>query len=92
VRRPRWQLHAFILRQIREGRIDLRFIAIPAALCAYTFHAYIHSIPTAGHDLVLVSAAVAAGVILGVLGGVAKHVRGAAGHAYARAGVVAAGL
>jgi hypothetical protein len=81
-----------VLRQIREGRIDLRFIAIPAALCAYTFHTYIHSIPTAGHDLALIIAAVGVGSTLGVLGGVATHVRGGDGHGYARAGAVAAGL
>ena len=81
-----------VLRQLHEGRIDLKFIAIPLALCAYTFHSYVHTLPTAGHDLVLIAAATAAGVTLGVLGGFTTHVRAENGQAYARAGFVAAGL
>ena len=81
-----------VLRQVREGRIDLRFIAIPLALCAYTFHSYVHSLPTAGNDLVLIAVAAAVGVTLGVLGGFATHVRAENGQAFARAGIVAAGL
>lgn len=81
-----------VLRQVREGRIDKRFIAIPLALCAYTFHSYVHSLPTAGNDLVLIGVAGAVGATLGVLGGFATHVRGENGQAFARAGFVAAGL
>ncbi len=81
-----------VVRQIRESRIDLRFVAIPLALCAYTFHTYVVSVPLVGNNLELIVAAGVLGAVLGVLGGFATHVRAADGQAFARAGVVAAGL
>ena len=81
-----------VLRQIREERLTLRFIAIPLGIVAYTAHSYLHSIPTAGHDLALVIGAVLAGVTLGVIGGLVTRVRAADGTAYVRAGWAAASL
>ncbi len=81
-----------VLRQIREARIDRRFVLIPAGLVAYTDSTYLHAIPTMGHDLVLIGACLAVGTMLGVAGGLATHVRIADGQGHARAGVVAASL
>lgn len=54
---------------------------------------YVHSIPTAGNDLVLVGLLAAIGLTLGVLCGFATHVRvGVDGVALARVGWLAGGL
>ena len=43
-----------VVRQARERELDLRSIVVPALLLAFVGHTYIHSIPSAGNDLVLV--------------------------------------
>jgi len=82
-----------VLRQARERELDLRSFIIPLALVAYVGQLYIHSIPTAGSDLVLIAAFGALGLALGVAGGFATHVRaGENGLAVARVGWIAGGL
>ncbi|WP_375497997.1 hypothetical protein [uncultured Jatrophihabitans sp.] len=81
-----------VLRQVREARIDRQFVLIPAAIVAFTASKYLHAIPTAGNDLVLITICVAVGTALGVAGGLTTHVRVVEGQGYARAGVVAATL
>jgi hypothetical protein len=54
---------------------------------------YVHTLPTAGNDLVLIVLLAALGLALGVLGGFATHVRaGDNGAALARVGWIAGGL
>jgi hypothetical protein len=53
---------------------------------------YLHSLPTAGNDLVLIALLAAAGLALGVAGGLATHVRLGDGVALARVGWIAGGL
>jgi hypothetical protein len=54
---------------------------------------YVHSIPTAGNDLVLVALLAGVGLTLGVLCGSSTHVRaGSEGVALARVGWLAGGL
>lgn len=54
---------------------------------------FLHTIPTAGNDLVLIVGLAAGGALLGTLCGLATHVRrGDDGLALARAGWIAAGL
>src|SRR5579862_2750496 len=82
-----------VVRQARERELDLRSFLIPLAVVAYVIHIYVHSIPTAGNDLVLIGALGAVGLALGVASGLATHVRaGENGLAVARVGWLAGGL
>ena len=82
-----------VLRQARERRLDLRGLVGPLAAVFFVGQLYIHSLPTSGNDLVLVAALASVGLTLGVLCGLATHVRaGSGGTAVARVGWVAAGL
>ena len=79
-----------VLRQARERRLDLRSAVVPLVVVAYVAHLYVHSIPTSGNDLVLVSLLACVGLALGVISGFATHVRlGDDGTALARVGWVA---
>jgi hypothetical protein len=82
-----------VLRQARERRLDLRSFVGPLLVVLFVAQTYVHSIPTAGNDLVLVATLAGVGLALGVLCGVATHVRaGADGVALARVGWVAGAL
>ena len=60
-----------VLRQARERKVDVRSFLLPMAVVLYVGHIYVHSIPTAGNDLVLVGLLALVGLALGVLGGFA---------------------
>jgi hypothetical protein len=82
-----------VLRQARERKVDVRSFLLPMAVVLYVGHIYVHSIPTAGNDLVLVGLLAVVGLALGVLGGFATRVRvGADGDALARVGWIAGAL
>ena len=82
-----------VLRQARERQLDVRGLVVPLVVVLYVAHLYVHSIPTAGNDLGLVALLAGAGLMLGVLGGFATHVRaGGDGVALARVGWLAGGL
>ncbi len=81
-----------VLRQIRESRIDLIFLVVPLAITGFVAHKYLSPIPTGGNDLLLIIAFAAVGAVLGVAGGLTTRVRIAQGHAFVRAGFVAASL
>jgi hypothetical protein len=82
-----------VLRQAREQELDRRSVVLPLAIVAYVAHLYIHTIPTAGNDLVLVAALGLLGLALGVAGGLTTHVRpGDNGLALARVGWTAGAL
>jgi hypothetical protein len=79
-----------VARQARERDLDLRSAIIPLVLVAFVAHLYIHSIPTAGNDLVLIGLLTTVGLTLGVISGLATHVRaGEHGVAVARVGWLA---
>jgi hypothetical protein len=83
----------FVLRQARERRVDLAALLVPLVVVSFVVRNYVHSIPTAGNDLVLVGALVCVGLALGVAGGLATQVRRAAdGQVLARVGWIAGGL
>ena len=63
-----------ILRQTRARELSLRSMLIPLLVVFVVVKSYVHSIPTAGNDLVLVGALAAVGLTLGVLGGIATAV------------------
>ncbi|HVC88938.1 MAG TPA: hypothetical protein VNC40_16145 [Gaiellaceae bacterium] len=82
-----------VLRQARERQVDLRSLLGPLAAVFFVAQRYLHSLPTSGNDLVLVTSLASLGLTLGVLCGLATHVRaGSNGAAFARVGWVAAGL
>jgi len=82
-----------VLRQARERELDRRSVLVPVALVAFAAQTYVHSIPTAGNDLVLIGALGTIGLALGVASGFATSVRaGQNGLAVARVGWLAGGL
>jgi hypothetical protein len=81
-----------VLRQARERQLDLRGLMAPLVLVFFVAQLYVHSIPTAGNDLVLVGLLASVGLTLGVLCGFATHVRAGDGVALARVGWLAGGL
>ena len=82
-----------VFRQARERELDRRSVIIPLAIIAYVAQLYVHSIPTAGNDLVLIAALGTVGLTLGVASGFATRVRvGENGLAVARVGWIAGGL
>jgi len=87
---------AFLLlvaRSARERELDRRSIVISLGILIYVAHIYLHSIPTAGNDLVLIGALASVGLALGTAAGFATHVRpGENGIPVARVGWLAGGL
>ncbi|HET9173609.1 MAG TPA: hypothetical protein VFN97_29545 [Actinospica sp.] len=81
-----------VLRQIRWSRIDLTTVLLPLGIVAFVAHKYLSPIPTGGHDMLLIGAFAALGVVLGVAGGLTTHVRVDQGKVYVRAGFIAASL
>jgi hypothetical protein len=84
---------ALVLMQARERRLDRRALVIPLVAMFFVAQQYLHSIPVAGNDLVLIAVLACAGLSLGLLSGFATHVRaGGDGFALARVGWVAGAL
>jgi hypothetical protein len=82
-----------VLRQARERQLDVRSLVVPLVVVFFVAQRYVHSIPTAGNDLVLVGLLAAIGLTLGVLSGFATQVRASSdGVALARVGWLAGGL
>jgi hypothetical protein len=82
-----------VARQARERKLDRRSVIVPLVLVFFVAQMYLHSIPTAGNDLVLIGLLAAVGLTLGMASGFATHVRaGEGGLAVARVGWLAAGL
>ncbi|WP_329463819.1 hypothetical protein [Streptomyces sp. NBC_01431] len=81
-----------VFRQLREGRLDLKTFLIPLGIVAFVAQSYLSSIPTAGNDLVLIGALMAAGAALGIAGGVFTRIRVAGEHLLIKAGVASAAL
>ncbi len=81
-----------VLRQLRWGQIDKRFIALPVVIVVVVARSYLHAIPTRGNDVLLVGACVIVGGLLGLAGGLVTKIAVRGGRPYARAGVAAASL
>jgi hypothetical protein len=82
-----------VLRQARDRELDRRSIVVPLILVFFVAQMYLHSIPTAGNDLVLIGLLAAVGLTFGIASGFATHVRaGDNGLAVARVGWLAATL
>lgn len=79
-----------VLRQARDRQVALRSLIAPLVAIVYVAHTYVHSLPTAGNDLVLAGALATLGLTLGIASGFATQVRaGADGVAFARVGWIA---
>ncbi|MHB1497167.1 MAG: hypothetical protein ACYCXN_04560 [Acidimicrobiales bacterium] len=84
-------LIAIVLLQVRGRRLTVRNLVLPVAICVWAATQYLHGIPTAGNDLLLVSLGAGAGVVLGTLTGAFTRVTaGADGSPLAKAGATAA--
>ena len=82
-----------VFRLARERELDRRSVIVPLAIVACVAQLYVHSIPTAGNDLLLIGALGPVGLTLGIASGFATHVRaGENGRAVARVGWIAGGL
>jgi hypothetical protein len=82
-----------VMSQARERELDRRSVIIPLAVLVYVAQMYVHSIPTAGNDLLLVAALGTVGLTLGVASGLVTHVRaGENGLAVARVSWLAGAL
>lgn len=82
-----------VLRQIKERRMDHKFVLMPLIIVAVVARSYLHSIPTAGNDLILIGTFAAIGVAFGLGSALTTKVRHDGGaHALARATVTSAGL
>jgi hypothetical protein len=80
-----------VLRQVRETRLTVQALVLPAVLVAGAGVYYLRSVPTAGNDLLLDLALAAAGALLGGLCALTTRMRrGADGVPVVRAGLVAA--
>lgn len=81
-----------VVRQIRESRLDLRATLLPIGLAVGIGGSYLHGIPTAGNDLVLVVVLTAVGVSLGLISALATRVRSDGGrYPLVKAGWIAGG-
>src|SRR5271166_4191311 len=81
-----------VLRQARERKVDVGSFLAPMAVVLYVGHIYVHTVPTAGNDLILVGLLASVGLALGVLGGFATHIRIGADAPLARVGWIAGAL
>lgn len=85
-------LIALVFRQVRGARYSNRMMLLPLVICAIVANQYLHTIPTADNDLVLIAGFATVGVIFGVISGLGTRVRRAAdGNAVVKAGWIAAG-
>ncbi|MFK4101120.1 hypothetical protein ACI2L1_13785 [Streptomyces sp. NPDC019531] len=81
-----------VFRQLREERLTLRTVLLPLALITWTGATYLHHIPTAGNDPLLIGLFAGIGVAFGLAGGLITRVRFADGHIRVRATLGAAAL
>ena len=81
-----------VFRQMREERLTARTVLIPLAIIGWAASTYLHSIPTAGNDLVLIAAFAGVGIAFGLAGGLLTRVRLAGDHVRIRATLGAAAL
>jgi hypothetical protein len=81
-----------VFRQLREEAISKATFIIPIAMISFAAKNYLHGIPTAGNDLILIALFTGVGVVFGLLGGLLTRVRAKQGGIYIKATAGAAGL
>jgi len=85
-------LIGLVVFQIRGHKVTRARLLVPLAATAYVATQFLHAIPTAGNDLVLIVALAAVGAALGTVAALVTTVRVDAGIATATAGLLAAFL
>jgi hypothetical protein len=86
-------LVALVILQIRGSRLDLKTAIRPVILVAAAALYYLQGLPTSGNDVLLDLVLGGVGLFLGVACGLTTRVwRANDGHAYAKAGGIAAAL
>ncbi|MBO0821445.1 MAG: DUF1453 family protein [Nocardiopsaceae bacterium] len=81
-----------VFRQLRESRLGPVTILLPLAIIAWACSQYLHGLPTAGNDLVLIGTMTAVGAVFGLFSGLLTRVTRRDGHVYIKATVTAAAL
>jgi hypothetical protein len=81
-----------VFRQIKQGRLDAKFVLLPLAIVSFVAVKYLHSIPTDGNDPALIVSLVATGAVLGIGGGIFTRVRVDGRDVLIKAGAIAAAL
>src|SRR6202035_4597331 len=85
-------LVALVVLQIRGHKVTRARLVFPLVATVFVAAQFLHAIPTAGNDLVLVVGFAAVGAALGVGAGLLTTVRRDGAEAVAKAGLVAAVL
>ena len=84
-------LIALVLLQVRDNRLTIRSLLRPVLFVAAAAFYYLKGLPTAGNDMELYAAFIAAGVGFGFLNGLTTHVwRAIDGFVHTKAGIAAA--
>lgn len=79
-----------VARQAQERQIDRRYFVLPLVLAFWVGSQFLHTLPTAGNDLLLIAALASVGLTLGTIAGRATHIRrDQSGVAFARVGWLA---
>ncbi|MFI9272229.1 hypothetical protein ACIGXM_16105 [Kitasatospora sp. NPDC052896] len=81
-----------VFRQLREERLTARTLLLPLAIVGWVANSYLHHIPTAGNDMVLVVVFASIGITFGLCGGLLTRVRKVNGHVHIKASAGAAAL
>jgi hypothetical protein len=81
-----------VFRQLREERLTVRTILLPVALMSWAGFTYLHSVPTAGNDWVLIGLLTAVGAVFGLGSGLLTKVRYHSENVYIKATLSAAAL
>jgi hypothetical protein len=81
-----------VFRQLREERLTIRTILLPVILMGWAGATYLHGVPTAGNDVLLMTVLALVGAVFGLLGGLLTRVRYHDGAVRIKATASAAGL
>jgi hypothetical protein len=85
-------LISLVVLQIRGHHITRARLLFPVLMTAWACSQFLHAVPTAGNDLVLVTTLALVGGTLGALAGMATDISRLGEGAFAKAGVIAAFL
>ena len=85
-------LIALVVLQVRGHKITVVRLVVPIAMTLWAASQFLSTIPTAGNDLLLETALLVAGSVLGLSAGFVTSVRPVGGTAFAKAGATAAVL